>query len=511
MSRVRVRFSIIVGYSSLLIRFFSAFLFTILVVRYLSPQEFAVWIFGFSILPIISIGYDLWGWAFARRYALGIRSSLVAATILNIVYMIFSSLTLFFASIYIEDLLGGVYRYLLLFIVNNIFNALVSIAVNLANVLRPDIGLSSTTVFELSRVMIAFVLVRILGTGISGAIVSPALASLISSTFIFYLLSRNNQLIISTKGIIKEIKILLKMSVIGLIDSLARFLWNSDRFFMTLVAKATQAVSYLGVAYSIRGIVAQVSSTPASVVYAKLLEEIRYSPRDVIYMVFLFSSPVLIFSIVLSKPLVSLLNPYYVEMSSVIFLVVIEGFLSGLANVFTGIIYGLERRDLVAKSLRELIETSIGRIQLINFSRALIFGLATFIYSIIIFMKLKLVNVSATQVVVVISLLLLILTLSYISYLTKELSMHRSLEIDFREIIYMLISASISSLIFIATGAWEIEILSITRDTPILFTLSIISLLIYASILYILSRWFRELIHTLLKYLFANLSYNSKI
>jgi len=77
LSRVRPRFSVLLGYSSLVIRFVSSLLFSIIVVRSLSPQDFSVWVFGFSILPILSIGYDLWGWAYARRHVLGVRSSIL--------------------------------------------------------------------------------------------------------------------------------------------------------------------------------------------------------------------------------------------------------------------------------------------------------------------------------------------------------------------------------------------------------------------------------------------------
>ncbi|MGC9148774.1 MAG: hypothetical protein ACP5GI_04970 [Sulfolobales archaeon] len=504
MSRVRVRFSILVGYISFTVRFFSAFLFTVFVVRYLSPQEFSVWVFGFSILPIVSMGYDLWGWAFARRYALGIKSSLSAAIILNLAYMFISSLALFFTSIYAVGYLGDPYRYLLVFIVNNVFNALSSLSGNLANVLRPDIGMSSMTVFELSRVLIAYVLVRVLGTGIIGAILSPALASAVSSLYVFYMLWRSNLIILSTHKVSSEIKTLLKMSILGLVDAVSRFLWNSDRVFLTIIAKATEAVSFLGVSYSLRGIISQVTSVPASVAYAKLLEEIRYSPRDVIYMIFLISSPVLIYSIVLSKPLVTLLNPVYSEMSSIVFLIMIDGFLSGLANVFTSIVYGLERRDLEAKTIKDLFKTSIGRIQVINFSRAILFGVGVLIYSMAIYASLL--STSPIQAIVVVSLLLLLPTSSYLTYVVKEVVSQRSLDIDLREISYMLFSALLSSIVFVATSAWRIEILSITRDVPPLIVLTIVALTIYIVILYFLSRWLRDFLSSILKYISAKIS-----
>jgi len=504
LSRVRVRFSILVGYISFTVRFFSAFLFTVFVVRYLSPQEFSVWVFGFSILPIVSMGYDLWGWAFARRYALGIKSSLSAAIILNLAYMFISSLALFFTSIYAVGYLGDPYRYLLVFIVNNVFNALSSLSGNLANVLRPDIGMSSMTVFELSRVLIAYVLVRVLGTGIIGAILSPALASAVSSLYVFYMLWRSNLIILSTHKVSSEIKTLLKMSILGLVDAVSRFLWNSDRVFLTIIAKATEAVSFLGVSYSLRGIISQVTSVPASVAYAKLLEEIRYSPRDVIYMIFLISSPVLIYSIVLSKPLVTLLNPVYSEMSLIVFLIMIDGFLLGLANVFTSILYGLERRDLEARTIKDLFKTSIGRIQVINFSRALLFGAGVLIYSIAI--STGLVGSPPIQAVIVISLLLLISTTSYLAYVVKGVMSQRSLETDLREILYMLFSATLSSTVFMATNAWRIEILSITRDLPPIIMSSTAALVIYTLILYLVSRWFRDFLRSILRYMFMKIS-----
>ena len=494
-----MRFSVFVGYGSLVVRFFSALLFTVFIVRYMSPEDFSVWVFGFSILPLVSMGYDLWGWAFARRYVLGVKNSLASGILLNLVYMIISSLALYIAAIYLGGSMGSSYSYLALFIINNVFNGLSSIASNLGNLLRPDVSMSSLIIFELSRVSLAYVFVRLLGMGLSGAILSPAIASALSSLYIISVLRRSGLITLQWSGVFGEISVLLRMSVIGSINSVAGFLWNIDRVLMTLVARYGEAVSYLGVAYSLRGIVSQITSVPAIVAYAKLLREEKYLPRDLIYMTLVISAPVLIYSITLSKPLVTLLNPYYVDMYRVVFLVMIDGFLSGLASIFIGILYGVERRDLEARAIRDLMRTSIGRIQIMNLSRASLFALGSLVYSLLI--RLDLVCQDPLEVVVVISLLLMILTTSYLVILLREVVSKKSLGVDLREMINIFVSALLSNLFLVATGAWGIEILSITRDLVRVIIPLTASLGIYLIILYALSSWFRGFAKDLVKYL----------
>jgi len=501
---VRPRFSVLLGYSSLVIRFVSSLLFSIIVVRSLSPQDFSVWVFGFSILPILSIGYDLWGWAYARRHVLGVRSSLFSGAILNIFYAIISSIIMFILTIFISMYLGSQYLSLIFFVVNVSTNALSSYASYVTSVLRPDISASSSMVFEIMRVLIAYIMIRVLNTGLGGAIISPAIASVISSTYSLYMLKRSGLLIFSRQDLLREISILLKMSLAGLVNSIGSFLWNSDRIFLTIISRAEEAVSFLGISYSLRGILSQITSTPSSVIYAKLLEESKSPTKDLLMITFSFSIPSLFIMIVMSKSFISILNPYYISISDIISISLLDGFISGIAGVFVSIALGVERRDLYIESAKDLFKTSIGRIYLANLTRAGIFSISSLIYSLLIYKKIL--SGSPEETVLIISLLLLIPSISYLIFTFREAVEKRSIEISRKDLFDITLSSIISSLYLVMSGANNLIIRSVWKDLSILLFHLGVSAIIYIISLYILSKWFRDFIKTILRYLFSHIS-----
>ncbi|MEM1633315.1 MAG: hypothetical protein QXE68_03730 [Sulfolobales archaeon] len=492
MWRVRISRSIVLGYVSLIIRFLSSLLFSIIVVRSLSSSEFSVWVFGFSILPLFSMGYDFWGWIYARRYALGIRSALYAGVILNVVYAVLSSSILLLLSGYLLGYLGSQYIYLSLFVFNLSLSALASFASYTSSTLRPDIFLSSSLVFELSRVATAAILIRALKMGLSGAILSPAIASLISSLYIIILLRRSGLLKFYLDHVWREIINTLRMSVAGVAGSIASVMWNLDRIFLTIISKSYEAVSYLGVGYSLRGIIIQLTSVPSTAIYAKLLEDSKYPLKDLTMLTLSISIPSLAIMILLSKPLISLLNPLYINAFMITSIMIFEGFISSLSSLMISIATGIDRRDLQAENLRGFLSSSIARVRIANFIRATVFSITSLAYSITL--SLRILPEDPLLSMLIISLLLLILSTSYMFFSLSEMRKYVRIGLKLGDLIPIIISSTMAILYLSLVKAYDIVILSVWRDLPILLIHGLIALGIYILALYILSDWFRYFI-----------------
>lgn len=496
---MRVSISILLGYVSLLVRFVSAFIFSVVVIRSLSPDDFSVWVFGFSILSLFSVGYDLWGWVFARRYALGVLSSLYAGMILNTVYAVSSSILLLALSEYLYSYLGSQFIYISLFVFNLSLNALVSLASYTSSTLRPDVYLSSALVFEISRVTVAYIMIRVARLGLEGAILSPALASIISSLYILYLLQRSNLLHIEKRDLWRETKNILKISVAGLVGSVANTLWNLDRILLTIIARVFETVSFLGVGYSLRNIISQITSIPATTAYAKLLEDREYPVRNILMISLVISIPSLGIMMVLVKPLVSLLNPAYISASNIVAIMLVDGFIVSLANLFISIATGFDRRDLYIQSLRELFETSVARVRVANMIRAFIFALSSLIYSLGVYIGL--IPRDPLKIMLFVVVTLLVLSISYLIFSVREMLRFVRIDLRKRDLYPIIVSLTPALLYLILTRSYDIVISSVWRDLSLLVFHTIISLGIYVLILYATSDWFRYFLRRYLRYL----------
>ncbi|MEM2342395.1 MAG: hypothetical protein QXX94_07375 [Candidatus Bathyarchaeia archaeon] len=380
-AQIRLRYSGLILFLFKLFSVGTGLVFTLIITRNVTPAEYGVYGNLSDILSYFTLTSSIipfWVTRFTARQRQGAAET---GLILNII-VAFISATIYLVTLsWIMDSLRISREYLPTYIVGSLIiigNHIVAVLEATLYSKHPETLGFGLFIFEVSRVIIGFLLLIILKLGLIGAIIGLSAASFIQS--IFYLL----------KYLLREFewrirwdyaKEWFKASILNVYSIISgRMLTLANLFLFIYAGNLSRA--YYGAALSIALIIGY-SSSLAFALYPKLLLKSDTGHEDValsMKMVLMFAVPMTLGAIVLSEDILSLLSVSYAQAKPVLITLSIDSLLSSFSSIFGSIVGGTEKFDADVKiRYRDIVRSRLFLLLTLNYVQAAMVTLPIYI------------------------------------------------------------------------------------------------------------------------------------
>lgn len=320
---------------------FSGFLFTLIVTRRLTPEEFGTWsilgtLIGYLIISERIISY--WNYRqIARGEEVG-KTSVISSVIFTSGTIPVFFLLAFFVSSQSNAILESLILGVVLVPVQYVSQTLSRI--NLAA--RPQAVSYGQAVFETAKIPAALSLVLIFDLGLNGAIIAVLVAYLIRIIVQIYFAKPKlrDQL---NFGVLRR---WLKLSWISLYTGCVRFLMTLDVLVYLIITSSIVGVAYYTASLVIANIVAH-SALISHGLGPKLLAtgDPKHIKENFALMMY-FSIPLLGLAVIFSRPALFALNPLYEDAFVIAMILAFKVFFMNMGKVLQIILVNLERVDV---------------------------------------------------------------------------------------------------------------------------------------------------------------------
>ncbi len=324
-----------------LVSVFTGLIFTLIVTRQLTQEEFGTWGLIAGLTGYVLIIRPIVNYWTTREIARGEESGQTAFLSSGLFSTI--GIVIYILIIYIFTAESSINREILLFAAIIIPVEFVKSALSsISNGYKPQITEYGILASELSKIPIALFLVYFLDMGLAGAILTTSLASLASITI---LLIRAREKI-KGKFNKKYLKKWLKLFWLPLYPNIAQIFSNTDVVIFTIITGFVGGLAYWVAAMTISNVVNH-SIKISKAVYPKLLGggKKEYFQEN-LTKVFYFSFPLVAMAMTFTRPALYALNPLYEIAAPVILLLAPATFFKTLGTVFRQSLKGIEKVDL---------------------------------------------------------------------------------------------------------------------------------------------------------------------
>ncbi len=367
MSRVKLRLSGGLAFAANLVGYLTGFIFTVLITRRLSAEEFGVWALISSLIVYSLIPYNLIGSWITRDAARG-KKVLDTALALCLLLSPISIL------IYILSGIGSAsaINYDAATILLGLMVLAPYISLSMASAIQGGympqrIGVSRI-IFEISKVLFAFLFLILLELRLIGALLSLSLAYAIQSGFLLYN-SKSLRQKINIGWILKW----LKGAPANVINVLNKTLSATNIVLMSVILGSAAIAGYWQAAVSASALVTS-SRLLATGLRARLLSGGTQEDVDKSFsFCMMLAIPLLLGFFVLSKDLLWLLKPTYSSMWIAACILAVAGITRLVGNIEATILTGtdeFDRGDIIA--LKDYLKS---RVFLVNGLRTTLTGL----------------------------------------------------------------------------------------------------------------------------------------
>lgn len=341
LNKIRVNYSGFLAFFSGLLSVAFGLIFSLIVTRRLSPENYGTWGLLFSIVNYLLISEVIISYWTTRQIARGEnigKSSILSSLLLSILIIpIFIGYTFLISEnteTKFEILLLGVLLIPLVFISQTISG------VNLGH--SPHLVSSSHLIFQLTKILLAIITVLILHLDIFGVVLAMIAAYLVKIIFQLYF-ARDK---LKDKFSFKKLKSWIRLSWVPLFGHISSFLTTIDVAIYSIITGSVIGIAYFQAAYSIAAIV-QHSGVISQALYTKLLANKSYDniKNNLNYSLYL-AVPLIGITIVFSKPALFALNPIYQNGWPIVVALSFRVFFQALRTIPTYIIWGTEEVDI---------------------------------------------------------------------------------------------------------------------------------------------------------------------
>ncbi|MGI0056394.1 MAG: hypothetical protein ACREAK_03345 [Nitrosarchaeum sp.] len=341
MSDIRVTYSGLISFLVRISSVFTGIIFTLIVTRRLSEEEFGSWsLIGGLLLYVVTVDYVISYWLtreVARDENSG-RTALASGCILSIGGVIAYLIIAYYVSQQSDTNLG-----LLLFAVILIPLMFINDIIQYLNLgWKPQVVSYALLTSEVTKVPAGLAFVYFLDLGIEGAILATFVAYL-SSIFINIWYARQK---LKNKIQKMYIKKWFRLSWIPLYQSIPNLAFVSDVVIFSVITGSVIGVAYMTAARAISNIVMHAGAI-SDAVYPKLIGGGRdeYLQENLVKALY-FAIPLIGLTVVLSRPGLFALNPVYESAAIIVIFISFRSFLSILNRIFYSALQGIEKIDL---------------------------------------------------------------------------------------------------------------------------------------------------------------------
>ncbi len=492
--QVRLRYSTIMNYVSLMYRVLVALGFTIIVARRLSISEFGLWGIILSLAGMLAAPTRLWSFWAQRFHARGWREAASTGLVVTLSYLVPAFLVYIFASMLETRVIGWGFDYLIMAIPIILLQPSMNYLSSLVAVTKPELVAYTNMINDTLRLIAAYLFVAKLRMGLEGAIYSLELALLVATVYLAISLVRLGAL--KPAFSYQLVKEWFKAFYIPSLILLVNVFRSSVRMVVSLISGSEVPVAYLNVGFSAERPLLQASRAAVPALYARSLREKRREDVEETLRLYIFFSGFLFATFIsLSRTIASLYNPRYVDAHLIIPLVALYAFLGGLANIYGTALRGAEKVDVegIPRHSR-LLSSRLFKVPL-AWLVAMTASYAMFIVPVLLYVKdpIAIAFLVATSLIIGTAALL-----AYLWYETRSFIPH---SFPLREAIAVAVAALIVATYYIVSGTAALEITSFWSQAPLLMLHLLVGIIVYAAAMYALSPWVRKLTGDALTYL----------
>lgn len=344
MSNVRVTHAGLISFAVGILSLFTGLIFTLIVTRRLSLEEFGTWSLITNIIFYLLISETIISFWAIRQISRG--EEVGKTTVISSGIFILGMLPFYLALSYILGKLSDADLDALIFGVILLPVFFISQTLGGINVThKPQAVSYGLLVFEIVKIPAGLSLVYFLDLGVEGAIISVTFAYLIR--IIIQLKFAQPKL--KNRFNIKILKRWIRLSWVSLYSSLTRVTTLLDVFIYPLITGSVLGIAYFSASLAIASLAAQ-SSTIAQALGPKLLAkgDLRHIPNNLTLMMY-FGIPLLGISILFSKAGLFALNPLYESAYIIVIFLSFKTFFFTLNYTLHNILASLETVDVEEK------------------------------------------------------------------------------------------------------------------------------------------------------------------
>ncbi len=491
MSAIRVTYSglisLIVGLSSLI----TGTVFTIIVTRSLSPEEFGTWGLIGGLLAYVLIGEPIISYWVTREVAreeksgkTAILSSGIFSFVAVFVYIIIAYFVALGTDANQEVLLFALILIPLMFLHKTL------IAISLG--WKPQSSSFAILVFEILKIPSALLFVYFLDFSIYGAIISTAV-SYGGSIIVLIMYSKEK---IKNKIDFIYIKKWIKFSWLPLYPGIGVVIFTLDVTVFVVITGSVEGLAYYTAALAIASFVAH-SGLVSQALYAKFLRggKREYLQENLIRF-FYFSLPLSALSIILAKPALFTLNPLYEIAAPVVIFLTLRAFFYTLSKILEQALKGIETVDAKANATFKVFIKS--KLFVVPTIRLMKFSCYT-VSLIIIFMLMKN-SLDQIELVISWSIISFIIEIPFIVYLYSLTKKNFLLKVPPLPIMkYGLTCIGVFSITFLLMEEYLIYENTIFTFLPTLLLYVILGGLSYIGITYLIDYRTRQLVKSIIQ------------
>jgi len=345
LSNIRVTYSglisLVVGITSI----FTGTIFTLIVTRTITPEEFGTWNLIGSLITYVVIVEPIISYWVTRETARGIESAKTAIFTSGIFSMcgVLGYIIIGYFVALNSDADQDIILFAVILVPVMFLNKTLT-AINLG--WKPQSASYGILAFEITKIPGALALVYFLDMGIFGAIVTTAIAY-IASIIILIIYAKEK---IKAKIQFSHIRKWMKLSWLPLYPSLSSMIFSLDVMIFSVITGSVVGLAYYSASMAIGMIVGQTGQI-ARAVYPKLLEGGNKNHfNENLMRFFYFSIPFTGLSLILAKPGLFALNPIYQIAVPVVIFLTLRTFVYTLSQLFEQANKGIDLVDTSEKS-----------------------------------------------------------------------------------------------------------------------------------------------------------------
>lgn len=315
-------------------------MFTVLITRKLTPEEFGLWAIMGSMISYFLIVEPIISYWTTREIARG-KNIGTTSLMMSLLFSLGSIPLYVVASFYVSDINQTSFNVMLLgiFLIPCFFISQTLVGINQGH--KPHATSYGTLIFETLKIPIGLGFVLYLQLGIEGAIFTTLLAYLIRIIIQFYYAKPKLKLNFD----FYLVKNWFKLSPITLYSTLPHFIWSLDVMLFSIITTSSIGIAYYAISLTIASIIGH-SSMISQALYPKLLSGGSHDHvNQNLIRLFYFAIPLLGVVILFSKPALFVLNPIYDGLSVIVIFLAIRTFFYVINAIFYQILLGIETVD----------------------------------------------------------------------------------------------------------------------------------------------------------------------
>jgi len=345
LSNIRVTYSGLISLAVGISSVFTGTVFTIIVTRSLTPEEFGTWGLIGGLLFYVLIAEPIISYWSTREIARGVSSgstSLVSSGLFSIggvsVYIIIAYFVGSQSDANVETLTFAAMLIPVMFLNKTLT------AINIG--WKPELVSYGLLAFEIAKIPSALILVYYLNFGIEGAIIATTVSYIIS----IIVLAIGGRKKIKTKINFQFLKRWIKLSWLPLYPGMGSLIFTLDVAIFSIITGSVAGIAYYSSALAIAAFVAH-SGAISRAIYPKLLGggKTKYLEEN-LHRFFFFGFPFLALSIILARPGLYTLNPLYEIAVPVVIFLTMRAFLYTFSGILNQALQGIETVDMDKKA-----------------------------------------------------------------------------------------------------------------------------------------------------------------